>query len=142
MPAKLLFVDDDAVVLEAAVRMFSDRYIVITAPNGREALETMKCHQDICVVVSDLSMPGMCGFEFLKKAATLLPKATKMMLTSSEEHELAIRAVEESNVFYFLNKPCSPQMLVKSVDSAVELQTLERKLAKIKAGLRRSAASA
>jgi len=61
----VLIVDDSRVVVNILERMLRSEYQVITAGNGQEALELIEQTANISMVISDLWMPVMDGFEFL-----------------------------------------------------------------------------
>lgn len=61
---RILLVDDNQDVLEMSADMLEELgYWVITATNGFEALDRLAEHPDLEVVVTDVRMPGMSGFE-------------------------------------------------------------------------------
>lgn len=64
-PYTLLLVEDNASLLEIMQRLFSANYHVLTAGNGREALEVLK-QKDVDIMVSDVMMPEMDGVELCK----------------------------------------------------------------------------
>lgn len=71
---RILLVDDDPDIRETLSEFLSDEgYDVASAGNGREALQALRGAPPPCVILLDLSMPVMDGFEFraeqLKDAA-------------------------------------------------------------------------
>lgn len=64
MPLKILIVDDSATDRLLIQKMLG-RYNVITASNGFEAMRQIEEHKDIDLVILDLNMPGMDGFQVL-----------------------------------------------------------------------------
>ncbi|MEG0020994.1 MAG: response regulator, partial [Oscillospiraceae bacterium] len=70
---KILIVDDNMVNRCVLNKILSDRYNVIEAQNGSEAILVIKKEKDnICAVLLDLVMPVMGGFEFMATAKELL----------------------------------------------------------------------
>ncbi|MEA5579782.1 response regulator [Nodularia harveyana UHCC-0300] len=65
--AKVILVVDDAISLRRTLSLTLEKYgyQVIQAQNGAEALEQLQCHPEIEVILSDLEMPRMNGFELL-----------------------------------------------------------------------------
>jgi len=60
----LLLVDDELNILTALNRLLrQDRYTILTATSGKEALERLAAAR-VDVIVSDQRMPGMTGVEF------------------------------------------------------------------------------
>jgi CheY-like chemotaxis protein len=67
---KILIVDDEPYVREHLVQLFCN-YETRTAINGKEGLEIYKKEGDFDLVISDHTMPGMSGTEFLDRVHSL-----------------------------------------------------------------------
>ena len=114
--ARVLVVEDDDDVREAMVELLDDRgYDVIAAGNGIEALEQMRTHQELGLVLLDLSMPVMDGWECCENMAkdprlacvpVVLLSGTSSL--EAERKELGAAAV--------LAKPFSPAALLATVE--------------------------
>ncbi|MFZ5428206.1 MAG: HD domain-containing phosphohydrolase [Thermodesulfobacteriota bacterium] len=127
---KVLFVDDDEKVLAMLRRNLSRRFHLDTSSDPSEALSVVKLG-GVAVVVTDLRMPRMDGFEFLAKVSEISPLTVKIMLTGHADLDAAIAGVNEGHLFRFLTKPCSTETLIKSVEAALEqyrLVTAEKEL--------------
>ena len=61
---KVLIVDDSLVVVSILEKMLCDQYDVLSAGNGQEALGLIEREDNISLVISDLWMPVIDGFEF------------------------------------------------------------------------------
>ena len=126
----LLIVDDDPQVLAAVRRdlrgKYRDRYTVVSATSGPEALETakqLKSRGDaLAMVISDQQMPGMLGGEFLARSREVYPLARRVLLTAYSDIEAAIRAINEAHVDHYLSKPWDPpeDKLFPVVDDLLE----------------------
>lgn len=78
MTAEVLVVDDDQDIRELiAVFLQEAGYTVYEAPNGKRALDRLRTHPARLVVLLDLLMPEMGGFELLQAAAEEPPLLTK-----------------------------------------------------------------
>lgn len=67
-PHHILLVDDDPDIRDALSALLEEEgYRVVTATNGEEALERMSDSQPPCIVILDLMMPVMNGWEFLRR---------------------------------------------------------------------------
>jgi len=131
MPAKVLFVDDDDLILAAYRRTLRKRFAVDTAPGGQAALEVMRTRGPYAVVLSDMGMPGMDGIRFLSEVRSMAPDTVRIMLTGQRDLEIAVKAVNEGNIFRFLTKPCRTDELEQILETAIrqhELATVEREL--------------
>lgn len=131
MNEKILFVDDDANILEAYKRQLRKQFTIETARGGKEGLEAVRERGPFAVVVSDLRMPEMDGIQFLAAVRELAPDSVRCMLTGQADLNAAIAAVNKGNLFRFLTKPCLPEELSSALEIAVrqyQLVTAEREL--------------
>lgn len=129
MPDKndtVLFVDDEELILTSFKRQFGRLMSVKTASSPAAALEIVKNEGPLSVVVSDMQMPEMNGIDFLKQVKQIAPDTTRIMLTGNANLETAINAVNEGNIFSFVNKPCPPDSMLKVISSALEQYRLRR----------------
>ncbi len=69
-------------------------------------------------MISDQNMPQIAGAAFLAKSCEAFPDTVRIMLTGNNDQETAIRAVNEGQVFRFLNKPCNAHDLLAAVQDA------------------------
>jgi response regulator RpfG family c-di-GMP phosphodiesterase len=128
---RVLCVDDEPNVLEGLTLSLRRGYEVIGVTSGEAGLDALQKDPGIVVVISDMRMPGMNGATFLTKARAQSPDVTRMLLTGQADVASAIAAINEGRIFRFLTKPCAPQVLVASVEAAVDqyrLVTAEREL--------------
>jgi CheY-like chemotaxis protein len=133
MKKSVLFVDDEANILEGLRRMLRSKrgeWDMVFATNGAEALESMR-EKHFDVVVSDMRMPGMDGIHLLAQAKAIAPDSVRIMLTGAGDQQTAIHAVNEGNIFRFLSKPCAAEALAKALQAGIDqyrLITAEREL--------------
>jgi CheY-like chemotaxis protein len=121
---RVLCVDDERSVLDGLSLHLRRRYTVLTAESGPSALELLKLEPAVAVIVSDMRMPGMDGATFLYESRRVVPDATRLLLTGQTGTELAVKAVNEGQIFRFLTKPCPPATLLAAVEGAVEQHRL------------------
>lgn len=129
--ATILCVDDEPNVLSSIRRNLQREFNVLTAISGLEALNTLRAHNDIEVVVSDMSMPGMDGAQLLKYYKEYSPDTVRIMLTGNADQATATKAINDGQIFRFLSKPCPPKTLGKAISDGVNhhrLITSEREL--------------
>ncbi|MDR3584123.1 MAG: response regulator, partial [Desulfosporosinus sp.] len=120
MNNKVLLVDDDLNVLQAYTRTLRGNFKVSTTDNGAEGLQILKKEGPFAVIVTDYRMPKMNGIQFLAYAKELIPDTIRIMLSGQADLDVSIQAVNEGNVFRFLNKPCPTEQLIKVLDTAIE----------------------
>lgn len=121
----ILVVDDEKMIRDLLVAMLkeADKYRLLTAENGRDALDIC-LNQDIDLVFTDLRMPEMSGMELLSELHRQKPEIPVVILTGYGRREDVIEALRlgASN---FLLKPQEVEM-VYSVASKI-LRTRKRK---------------
>ncbi|MDT5038807.1 MAG: hypothetical protein QOE03_3992 [Micromonosporaceae bacterium] len=117
--AQVLLVDDDTRILAALRRQLHRRYEIFTAESGSQGLAVLAAQPSIAVVISDMRMPGMDGATFLAQVRAASPRTTRVLLTGQTDLDAAIRAINDGQIFRFLNKPCPPDALDKCLQDAV-----------------------
>jgi thioredoxin reductase (NADPH) len=112
----ILTVDDDPLVSEAVTRDLRARYgadyRVVRTTSGAEALEVLTRlalrGRPVAMIVTDQRMPQMTGIEMLERARTTAPGARHLLLTAYADTDVAIRAINEIGLDYYLLKPWDP----------------------------------
>lgn len=112
----ILAVDDDEPVLVSVERDLRSRYgadhRVIGAGSGEGALEAIGKLRlrgtPVALVLADQRMPEMTGIELLERVADLDPDSKRVLLTAYADTDIAIRAINEANLDYYLLKPWDP----------------------------------
>jgi thioredoxin reductase (NADPH) len=112
----IVCVDDEPAVLAAVARdlrrQFGERYRIVRATSGREALDALKelvsRGEQVALLVADQRMPAMSGTEYLVEARKLVPEAKRVLLTAYADTEAAIQAINEVDLDYYLLKPWDP----------------------------------
>lgn len=117
---RVLLVDDDALILASLKRNLRNQFRMETALSGDEALKMIEEKGPYAVVVSDFQMPGMNGIEFLRRIKKTHPDIVRMMLTGAADMPIAIKAVNEGNIFQIHSKPCAEDTLIKVIQSGIE----------------------
>jgi len=117
---KVLLVDDEEQILKSFQRRLRDQLAFEIATSGKEGLRMLEEKGPYAVVVSDFRMPEMDGIEFLKRVREASPDTVRIMLTGYADLQTAMQAVNESQVFRFLNKPCPPALLHESIAQAIK----------------------
>lgn len=121
MKTSILFVDDDALMLEAIRREFFNHDMeIFTADNGDEALDILS-KQKIEILVIDIMMPGMNGYEFLKKVKERYPETVRLALSSYTDEALVIRMLNQNMIKSYMSKPWGGNELIRTVQEIGEL---------------------
>ena len=106
---KVLLVDDDPDMVKAMAEWLAvdrDLYEILTAANGREALEVL-AQEEICLVVSDIHMPELSGLHLLSEIRIRYPQTEVILLTGYPTPEI-LKEVQQSGCIGFLEKPFNP----------------------------------
>jgi len=127
---RVLIVDDEERQRATLLAMLSaDEFETEVATNGREALERLAGF-NADVIVVDLVMPRMDGFELLghlKKQGVLTPAVA---LTGFGSMEKALQAVHDLKAFWYLEKPVEPRafhaLLARAISYSRSLQRTEQ----------------
>ncbi|GJL56109.1 MAG: response regulator receiver modulated metal-depenent phosphohydrolase [Nitrospirales bacterium] len=117
---KVLFVDDEPLVLEGYQRSLRKFFQVEIAEGADAGLSTLATHGPFPLIVSDFRMAGMNGTQFLAMVKALAPDSVRMMLSGQADMAAVVDAVNEGAIFRFLNKPCSPETLIKAVSDGIQ----------------------
>lgn len=120
--ARILCVDDEPRVLDGLRLNLEMDYEVETAESGRGALALLEARTAFDVVVSDMRMPGMDGAQLLAEFSRRAPDTMRLLLTGHSDADAARRAVNEGGVFRYLQKPCSADHLIASIEEALEVR--------------------
>jgi len=112
----ILAVDDDPRVAAAIARdlhgRYSTDYQIVQATSGPEALAILARlvlrDQPVALIVADQRMPQMTGIEMLNQARTHAPDAKLLLLTAYADTDVAIKAINDIGLDYYLLKPWDP----------------------------------
>lgn len=126
----ILTVDDDPVVSRAVARdvrrRYGDRYRVLRASSGPEALDALRevklRGEQVALLLADHRMPEMTGVEFLEAAMDIFPAARRVLLTAYADTDAAIEAINVVDLDHYLLKPWHPpeEKLYPVVDGLLE----------------------
>src|SRR3954465_6957614 len=112
----IVAVDDEPAGLAAGARDlrrgFGERYRILRATSGAEALDTLRQLRargdQVALLIADQRMPGMPGTEYLVEARKVVPDAKRVLLTAYADTEAAIAAINDVALDYYLLKPWDP----------------------------------
>ncbi len=127
---RVLFVDDDKNFLAGIQRSLFRRFDLCVASSPAEGLELLG-QETYSVVISDMKMPDMTGIQFLAQIKELYPDTVRVLYTGYADQQTAIDAVNKGEIFRFLTKPCSLELLIRVLHDAIshyQLVTSERDL--------------
>ncbi len=120
MPSRILFVDDEPNVLLSLTELFRDER-PYTAQRAKDALEILRKHPEIDVIVTDQRMPTMTGVEFLREAKKINPIAIRILLTGYSDLDEVLGSVNTGEVYRYILKPWDVEKLRSTIKLALEL---------------------
>ncbi len=124
--AHILVVDDDKRICELVSRFLREHdYVVLSAGNANEALETMQSYEFDALIV-DVMMPGKTGLEFTQELRAQGNKIPILLLTALGEVEDRISGFEVGADDY-LPKPFEPKEMVLRLESILRRTRQETK---------------
>jgi putative nucleotidyltransferase with HDIG domain len=124
MPKRLLFVDDETMVLDGlrrslhGMRQEWEMNFVNSAAAALEAL----AKEPYDAVVSDMRMPLMDGAQLLEEIKQQHPDVVRMILSGQSSREAVYRSISPAH--QFLTKPCDPKELVARLSQAFAMRDL------------------
>jgi len=116
-PYSILLVDDETDTLVSLAELL-ERSLpfvrVYATSTGKEALAVL-AEADVDLVMVDYRMAKMDGLEFLRRAKRLAPGADRVMMTAFPDVNVAIQAINDSEVRRYFIKPIEPSELLQTV---------------------------
>lgn len=124
MSAVIFLVDDDDGSRDAMKRTLERvGYTLCAFPSAEEALERLREGDSVDAIVSDVRMPGMDGYEFLRTVRAEYPKLPFLLVTAYADVENAVSALQEGADDYMI-KPVKMQELRQRVQLQLERRVL------------------
>ena len=127
---QILLVDDSKMNRMLLREILGDGYRILEAENGQECLETLRAEAgNIALVLLDINMPGMDGFEVLKAMnANHTIEDTPVIMISSEDSDAAIRRSYELGASDYVNRPFDARIVYRRVSNTIKLYAKQRRL--------------
>lgn len=122
----ILYVDDEISNLNVFKNTFRRDYNVFTARSAKEGLKMLD-REHIDLILSDQRMPEMTGVDFLKKVMKKNPEPSRILITAFTDFGALKDAVNEAQIFQYIQKPWDEEEIKQTLDSALALYDLKRK---------------
>jgi cyclic di-GMP phosphodiesterase len=124
--ATILVVDDDADIRRYLSELLAraGQHQVVEACDGHDALRKATIHHPD-LVISDLLMPKMDGFEFVRllRSASTLEKTAVIFYSAVFVQQEAVELARACGAIFVLQKPCRSKVLVDTVNEALKART-------------------
>ena len=128
--SQILLVDDSKLNRMILAEILGDGYHILEAENGQECLEKLRAEaRNIALVLLDINMPVMDGFEVLKAMnANHTIEDTPVIMISSEDSDAAIRRSYELGASDYVNRPFDARIVYRRVTNTIKLYAKQRRL--------------
>lgn len=120
---KLLVVEDEPMMRRLLLHIFGEKYEVVLQENGREALDWLTAGNVPNVIIADLYMPEIDGYEFIKavRSYDFYDSVPLMVLSGEQGSEDRIKCLK-AGADDFLTKPFNPEELDIRIDKLASLK--------------------
>ena len=120
MNQKVLIIDDEKPTL-AMFELFLEAYgfEVLSAENGEDGIAVFEA-ENPAIVFTDIKMPGVDGFEVLKRIKARSPGAVVIVITGHGDKELAKKALD-LKATDFIHKPVQKEALDAALEKAEKI---------------------
>ena len=128
--SQILLVDDSAMNRMMLTEILGDSYHILEAENGRECMEKLQAEAgNIALVLLDINMPVMDGFEVLKAMnANHTIEDIPVIMISSEDSDATIRRSYELGASDYVNRPFDARIVYRRVTNTIKLYAKQRRL--------------
>lgn len=116
----ILVVEDEQLLLELLREMLeTEGYNVLTATDGKEAVDVYRSQkQSVSLVLSDMGLPSMGGWEVLQELKTINPKV-KVILSSGFMDPQVRKEMIQSGAKDFIQKPYIPEKVIRQIHDSI-----------------------
>ena len=110
---KILIVDDVEAMRKEVVKILKEKYETNEAENGLQALDQVKKNLPDLIIL-DLEMPVMSGFEFLDKCDEVLESVPPVLILTSISSKR--KETRKAGAQFYMDKPVTKERLLTVVD--------------------------
>lgn len=128
LKTKVLYVDDEPSNLSSFNASFRKEFDVMVAENAEEGMKILESAPDTHVVIADQRMPGTTGVEFLSQIRPVYPDIIRILLTGYSDIEAVIGAINEGQVYRYIDKPWDFENIKIALKNAREIYDTRREL--------------
>jgi diguanylate cyclase (GGDEF)-like protein len=125
----IMLVDDEEGNLKSLASMFLDKYNLMLARDGQEALDqlqAMKHPEDVSLIISDQRMPGLTGIQLFERLIPIVPDTIRIIITGFTDISVIIESIDRAQIYKFIPKPYDPNELLLTVERAIQAFELKR----------------
>lgn len=124
MNKRILFVDDERAILNSIRReLFDSQYELYFSESAAEALKLLE-NIPVSMVVVDMKMPGMNGYELLKEIKLKYPFTTRVILSGYTDEKIVFKSIYNNLAKLYLGKPWKTDEFRKMIDGVFKTEAL------------------
>ncbi len=126
----VLLVDDEPDNLNVLRSILGNRYNIMQATDGQEALNMVQSMPDpkqLTLVVSDQRMPRLTGVQLCEKLSEILPDTMRIIVTGYIDIDAIVDSVNRARIYKFVIKPFDRHDFELTVQRAIETYEMKRK---------------
>lgn len=117
---RVLLVEDDPPLRALIARLLQGRgFDVWEAPNGVAAVDILRQQPEVTLLISDVVMPQMNGFDLVDKVAQLSPETKVLLISGQADRVDSILGGLRRTGHAFLLKPFTPYQLTQAIDGVL-----------------------
>lgn len=122
---KLMIVDDEINITNSLKRCLNkyEQWDIESYNSGTDALRRARI-SPFDLFISDFRMPEMNGVEFLSEVKKLQPNAVRIILSGYTDLEALMGAINEAEIFRFINKPWNEHELILTLEQALKYKDM------------------
>lgn len=125
MTPRVLFVDDESLVLKGLSRALHYNFDITTSYSASEASILLGRSSSFDVVVTDYDMPGEDGIDMIERVAADHFATRFILLTGNHDPTVRARAEASPHVFEFLQKPAGVNEVTDAINAAIKSMHLQ-----------------
>lgn len=116
---RILLVDDSPNELRILMEVLKEKYAIVAATSGFQALQMVQDDKDIELVLLDVVMPDMDGYETCQKIAEIAPHLPVVFVSGNTQTEEILRGFDSGGIDY-LTKPIDATLVARKVKVVIE----------------------
>lgn len=119
---KVAFIDDEEQILKALRRSMRKQPIECQYFRNAKALLAELSNSEFDVIVSDMRMPDMDGAKLFEELENRGDPAIRVLLTGHSDQADTVKAINDGQIFKYLNKPWSDEVLFETIKDAIRMR--------------------
>lgn len=128
----ILYVDDELLSLKYFKEIFQEKAAIFIADTPEKGIELFIENQNqIGVVLSDKTMPGMSGLDFLKKIEEINPEPLRILVTAFKDLSEAVDSLNSGLLHSYLSKPWKPEDMQIKIQKSLDLFWIKQQKAQL-----------